>query len=118
LASWGREPRLGQHTISFQTASRSYQSGRGLRPGTVSASIGEHVQGRPLLMPDEVMRLGPERPIVMIVGEPPYLLDRLNYLADPVYAGRFDLNPMHRQVTPAAAESLSRQTSAWTGPAG
>jgi len=48
----------------------------------------------------------------------PYLLDRINYLADPAYAGRFDLNPMHRQVTPAAAESLARQTSAWTGPAG
>jgi hypothetical protein len=41
------------------------------------------------------MRLGPDRPIVMIAAEPPWLLDRLNYLADPIYAGRFDPNPMH-----------------------
>jgi len=41
------------------------------------------------------MRLGPAQPIVMIAGEPPYRLDRINYLADPAYAGRFDPNPMH-----------------------
>jgi hypothetical protein len=33
--------------------------------------------------------------------EPPYLLDRVNYLTDPAYAGRFDPNPMH---APRAAE--------------
>ena len=32
------------------------------------------------MTPDEIMRLGPTRPIVMISGEAPYLLDRLNYL--------------------------------------
>lgn len=88
---------LGQHTIRFQTASRSYQPGRGLRPGTASSTVGEHVQGRPLLTPDEILRLGPARPIVLVPGEPPYLLDRLNYLTDPGYAGRFDPNPMHLQ---------------------
>jgi hypothetical protein len=31
----------------------------------------------------------------MTSGEPPYLLDRLNYLTDPAYAGAFDGNPMH-----------------------
>lgn len=44
------------------------------------------------------MRLGPTRPVVMIAGEPPYLLDRIDYLADPAYAGRFDPNPMHVEV--------------------
>jgi type IV secretory pathway TraG/TraD family ATPase VirD4 len=43
----------------------------------------------------EIMRLGPTRPIVMISGEAPYLLDRLNYLNDVPYTGRFQLNPMH-----------------------
>ena len=28
------------------------------------------------------MRVGPTRPIVLVSGEPPYLLDRLNYLSD------------------------------------
>jgi type IV secretory pathway TraG/TraD family ATPase VirD4 len=60
-----------------------------------SPSIGEQIQGRPLLTPDEVMRLGPTRPIVLVAGEPAYLLDRVSYLTDRVYAGRFDPNPMH-----------------------
>jgi type IV secretory pathway TraG/TraD family ATPase VirD4 len=50
--------------------------------------------GRPLLTPDEVMRLGP-RPIVLVQGERPYLLERLNYLADLDYAGRAAPNPYH-----------------------
>ena len=42
-----------------------------------------------------MLRLGPEQPIVMIPGEAPYLLKRINYLSDSPYAGRFDENPMH-----------------------
>jgi hypothetical protein len=64
-------------------------------------AIGEHIQGRSLLTPDEIMRVGPDRPIVMIAGEPPWLLDRIDYLTDPAYAGRFDPNPMH---LPTAAQ--------------
>ena len=86
---------LGRHTISFETGSRSYQAGHGLKPGTVSAGRGEHRSGRPLLTPDEVTRLRLERHIVMISGEPPYLLSRINYPTDPAYVGRFDANPMH-----------------------
>ncbi len=46
------------------------------------------------MTPDEVMRLGPTRPIVLVSGEPPsaapcQLPDR------PPYAGRFDANPLH-----------------------
>jgi type IV secretion system protein VirD4 len=89
---------LGQHTIRFNTTSRSQHSGSRLKSGTFSSAIGEHLQGRSLLTPDEVMRLGPARPIVMIAGESPYLLDRISYLTDPPYAGRFDPNPMHLQA--------------------
>jgi type IV secretory pathway TraG/TraD family ATPase VirD4 len=89
---------LGQHTIRFHTTSRSQHGRWRLKPGTFSSGTGEHLQGRSLLTPDEVMRLGPARPIVMIAGEPPYLLDRINYLTDPAYAGRFDPNPMHLQA--------------------
>ncbi len=68
---------------------------RGLNPGTASSSQGEHPHGRPLLTPNEVIRLGASLPIVMVAGEPPYLLDRINYLANAAYAGRFDPDPMH-----------------------
>ena len=92
---------LGHYTIAFETANRSRHTSQAFKPGTSTAGSGEHLTGRPLLTPDEIMRLGPARPIVMIAGEPPYLLDRLDYRSDPALAGRADPNPMH---FPAAAQ--------------
>lgn len=46
---------------------------------SVTSGTGEDLQGRPLLTLDEVMRLGTTRPIVLVAGEPPYLLDRISY---------------------------------------
>jgi type IV secretory pathway TraG/TraD family ATPase VirD4 len=60
-----------------------------------SPSSGEHLHGRPLLTPDEIMRLGREQTILLVAGEPPHPLDRINYLIDKAYAGRFDPNPFH-----------------------
>jgi type IV secretion system protein VirD4 len=42
---------LGQHTIRFNTTSRSQHSGSRLKSGTFSSAIGEHLQGRSLLTP-------------------------------------------------------------------
>jgi type IV secretory pathway TraG/TraD family ATPase VirD4 len=92
---------LGQQTIRYETQNVSQSSGTWGKPGSSSSGTGEHLQGRALLTPDEVMRLGPTRPIVLVSGEPPYLLDRVSYLTDPAYAGRFDANPLH---LPHAAE--------------
>jgi type IV secretory pathway TraG/TraD family ATPase VirD4 len=92
---------LGQFTIAFETANRSHHTSRPFKPGTSTAGHGEHLTGRSLLTPDEIMRLGSTRPIVMIAGEPPFLLDRLDYRANPAYAARADPNPMH---FPAAAQ--------------
>ena len=50
------------------------------KPGSISSGFGKHLQGRALLTPDEIMRLGLTRPIVLVSGEPPYLLGWLNYL--------------------------------------
>lgn len=49
--------------------------------------------GRELLTADEIMRLPREQEIVLITGEAPWKLTRLNYLTDPEYVGRFDANP-------------------------
>jgi type IV secretory pathway TraG/TraD family ATPase VirD4 len=92
---------LGQFTISFETANRSHHTSQAFKPGTSTAGSGEHRHGRSLLTPDEIMRLGRARPIVMIAGEPPYLLDRLDYRSDPACAAGADPNPMH---FPAAAQ--------------
>jgi hypothetical protein len=37
------------------------------------------------------MHLGPEQTIVLVAGQPPYVLD----LTDKANAGRFDPNPFH-----------------------
>lgn len=92
---------LGKATIEFETENTGRNSGSGLSGGGGSMNRGkssgtsQQFTGRELLTPDEVMRLGPEHPIVLVRGERPYLLDRLNYLADAEYAGRFDANPYH-----------------------
>lgn len=86
---------LGQETIRYVTQTASTSSGGIFKPNTTSSGTGEHLHGRSLLTLDEVMRLGPTRPIVLLSGEPPYLLNRISYLTDPAYAGRFDPNPMH-----------------------
>ncbi|NMY43759.1 type IV secretory system conjugative DNA transfer family protein [Pseudomonas sp. WS 5013] len=92
---------LGKSTIEFETENTGRNSGSGLSGGGGSMNRGkssgtsQQFTGRELLTPDEVMRLGPEHPIVLVRGERPYLLDRLNYLVDVEYAGRFDANPYH-----------------------
>ena len=60
-----------------------------------SKGTSQQFAGRELLTPDEVMRLGPERPIVLVKGEYPYQLTRLNYLVDAEYLGKADPNPYH-----------------------
>jgi type IV secretion system protein VirD4 len=92
---------LGQSTIEFETTnmgsntgSNAHLGGAGINRGR-STGTNQQLAGRALLTPDEVMRLGPERPLVLVKGEYPYQLARLNYLADPEYAGRFDPNPYH-----------------------
>jgi type IV secretory pathway TraG/TraD family ATPase VirD4 len=92
---------LGKGTIEYETGSTSKNagsnfggSGGGMNRGS-SQSENQQFAGRELLTPDEVMRLGPTKPIVLISGESPYLLDRINYLDDRAYAGRADPNPYH-----------------------
>jgi type IV secretion system protein VirD4 len=83
---------LGQATIQFQTQSSTRSTS--MQGGNFGAGSNQQFTGRNLLTPDEVMRQGPN-PIVLIQGEPPYQLARLNYLTDADYAGTFDPNPYH-----------------------
>lgn len=91
---------LGQTTVEFATESQSKNAGASFGGQNASFNRGrndgssQHYTGRALLTPDEIMRLGP-RPIVLINGEPPYLLDRLDYRTDPEYRGQADGNPYH-----------------------
>ncbi|MDD2811156.1 type IV secretory system conjugative DNA transfer family protein [Rhodoferax sp.] len=92
---------LGQATIEYETHNEGKNTGSGVSGGGGSMNKGksagssQQFTGRHLLTPDEVMRLGPERPIVLVKGEYPYQLTRLNYLVDAEYVGKADPNPYH-----------------------
>ncbi|WP_225444548.1 type IV secretory system conjugative DNA transfer family protein [Pseudomarimonas arenosa] len=85
---------LGQSTIEFRTLGDS--STASLQGGSSGNSTSQQLTARSLLTPDEVMRLGAERPIVLVQGERPYSLERINYLSDDEYAGLADTNPFHQ----------------------
>lgn len=85
---------LGQHTIAYTTTNSSQSSQDGSWKGSSSDGVSEQVMSRALLTPDEVMNL-PNKAIVIINGERPHILDRINYLADKEYRGQFDPNPAY-----------------------
>lgn len=82
---------LGQETLSYSTQSHTVQDTKFFGSSTTS----QQLAGRSLLTPDEVLLMGARNPIVLISGESPYLLHRLNYLEDREYEGLYDKNPYH-----------------------
>ena len=71
---------LGKATIGYETATH--------RPGDLP-STSEHVTGRELLTPDEILRLPQSLQLLRIQGMPPVLAQKLRYHADPEFAGLF-----------------------------
>lgn len=92
---------LGKSTVEFETLNAGRNTGSGVSGGGGSLNRGrssgssQQFAGRELLTPDEVMRLGAEKPVLILKGEYPYQLTRLNYLTDPEYAGMADPNPYY-----------------------
>lgn len=71
---------LGKATIGYETATH--------RPGDMPSSS-DHVTGRELLTPDEIMRLPANLQLLRVQGMPPVLAQKLRYYADPEFAGLF-----------------------------
>ncbi|MGU3392429.1 type IV secretory system conjugative DNA transfer family protein [Sphingomonas sp. M1A8_2b] len=75
---------LGQETVVFETMSRALDGeGTGITCGQ------QHV-GRPLLTPDEVRTLSPDRQLLFLAAQRPLIATKLRYYADREFAGRFD----------------------------
>lgn len=85
---------LGDGTVSYETANRSTSRPSGLlaRSGGTSTSEGTstHLAARPLLAPDEAMRLSPDRQVLLRPGRAPALVAKLRHYADPEFAGLAD----------------------------
>lgn len=87
---------LGKKTIEYATESHNAGMSMGQNMSRNDGDgVSQQIAGRELLTPDEVMRLPSTSAIVLVRGEAPYMVDRLNYLRDPEYAGQFDANPYH-----------------------
>jgi type IV secretion system protein VirD4 len=53
------------------------------------SSTSEHVTGRELLTPDEIMQLPSSLQLLRLQGMPPVLAGKLRYYADPEFDGLF-----------------------------
>ena len=81
---------LGQRTVTVRQHGRS---------GDAVISRGSEnygATGRPLLMPQEIMRLPQNQQLLLMHGKAPILTDRVRYFMDREFAGMFDRNPMVR----------------------
>jgi type IV secretory pathway TraG/TraD family ATPase VirD4 len=87
---------LGKYTLQYKTTSKSTSAGK----GGSSKSEQEHVQGRELLQPDEVMHIAHNEEILLLPGLRPVRCEKLNYLHDPEFAGLGDPNPIHASAAP------------------
>ncbi|MEE8057836.1 MAG: type IV secretory system conjugative DNA transfer family protein [Pseudomonadales bacterium] len=90
---------LGQSTIFVQSTSESRSDDPNRIFSTTTTGTGVNPQSRALLTPDEVMRLPSEQCLILIAGEKPYMLPRLNYLVDPEYQYLYGPNPYHADLT-------------------
>ena len=82
---------LGTRTVTLRGESAGWSAGRHGRSKNHTENL--TVQGRPLLMPDELMRLPADQELLLMPGRRPALLKRLRYYTDPEFRGRFDPFP-------------------------
>ena len=75
---------LGQETVVFETMSRA------LDAEATGITFGQQHVGRPLLTPDEVRTLSPDRQLLFLAGQRPVIAAKLRYYADREFAGRYD----------------------------
>ncbi len=79
---------LGQRTVTVRQHGRSGDADHKRGSETFA------VIGRPLLLPQEIMRLDSGKELILLNGKPPVLADRIIYYADREFLGLADSNPM------------------------
>jgi type IV secretory pathway TraG/TraD family ATPase VirD4 len=78
----------GQRTVTVRQHGRSGDADH--KRGSENFST----TARPLLMPQEIMRLAQGKELVLVQGKTPILAERINYYDDHEFLGLFDPNPM------------------------
>ncbi|HVR08849.1 MAG TPA: type IV secretory system conjugative DNA transfer family protein [Thermoanaerobaculia bacterium] len=93
--------RTGQATVLAAGENRSSGQSFGqawlpTRQSGLNLSASE--TGRPLLLPDEILRLDPAEQLLLIAGREPLLVERVNYLRDPEFLGAYAPNSLHKPL--------------------
>jgi len=68
---------------------------------------GEQETGRPLLTPDEAMRLPDDAALIFVAGHPPIYGQKIRYYQDPVFSERATIPP------PQEVDRLTHDESPW-----
>jgi type IV secretion system protein VirD4 len=99
---------LGQGTLL-----RNQRSFSGGRSWLAKVSHSEQEVGRPLLMPDEILRLPYDEALLMVGGLPPYHAKKIMYYLDSRFRDRAWLKPPESARSRAAELPPSRSPSEW-----
>jgi type IV secretion system protein VirD4 len=97
--------------MTVHREARTYTGNR-LNPVLMHVMASEQQLQRPLLTPDEVMRLPDNAALVFVAGRPPIYGRRIRYYEDPVFADRASVPP------PVGSDRLAHDWGTWREPAG
>jgi type IV secretion system protein VirD4 len=95
----------GTMTVHKQT--RTYTGNR-LNPVLMHVMASEQETSRPLLTPDEVMRLPEDAALIFVAGQPPIYGRKIRYYVDRIFTERATVPP------PASSDQLTQDWSCWT----
>ena len=100
---WETAEYLSKMTGDSTIAVKSDNQSRGISQGRQSqrqesAAVTRAEKARRLLLSDEIRRLGMMMQLLFIKGSAPLLVQRLNYMHDPVFMDRSDPNPLYNQL--------------------
>src|SRR5206468_998724 len=98
-------------TMTVHREARTYTGNR-LSPVLLHVMASEQELQRPLLTPDEVMRLPDDAALIFVAGRRPIYGRRIRYYEDPVFADRASVPP------PVESDRLAHDWGTWPEPAG
>ena len=94
-------------TMTVHKETRTYTGSR-LNPVLMHVMASEQETPRPLLTPDEVMRLPDDSALVFVAGHPAIYARKIRYYSDPAFRSRAAV------AAPAASDRLEHDWSHWT----
>jgi type IV secretion system protein VirD4 len=94
-------------TMTVHKETRTYTGSR-LNPVLMHVMASEQETSRPLLTPDEVMRLPDDAALVFVAGHPPIYSRKIRYYEDPEFGTRAAI------AAPSQSDRLEHDWSHWT----